>query len=428
MLNTKINFNKILDVKIDLNFFNQLFLLLYAMFFTLTFSDSLSKGIILYAILFCWLVTAIFIDCKWIEKSKMLILCFVVYFILLLIRALVTGSFEGLDTFFRNNIYFFAWIVIGVFYSNNIDKFDLKTVLTIVIGFLFVSYFATVVGLLEYPSASRDLASSGIHMLNPLYKSLGIGGFPYIYQIPYLIIVAIGTIGFKSGKGKNISFMALLLLVIIVVLLADYTTALIISAGSFVLAVILKGDKHIANKLIVVGVVLIIVLIFRVQLLTFLVDVFFTDTSSAFRLRLTQLIDAMSGAGVGSMQRFEMMEKSFYVFFNNPFFGTLFTDGVGGGHSDIVDALGSYGMLSIFYYGIFEVAAYYQYKQLETKSNKVSFILIHLVFIFARITNPALASASIACTVYFICPTILYFNENRYSKQQLIKEQEQEKL
>ena len=428
MFNTKINFNKILDVKIDLKFFNQLFLLLYAMFYTLTFAANISKGIILYTILFCWLVTAIFIDCKWLEKSKMLILCFVVYFILLLTRALVTGSFGVLDIFFRNNIYFFAWIVIGVFYSHNIDKINLKTVLTIVIGFLFISYLATIVGLLQYPTASRDLASSGIHMSNPLYMSLGIGGFAYIYQIPYLIIAAIGTIGFKSKQGKNISFMTLLLLVIIVVLLADYTTALIISAGSFMLAVIFKGDKHIANKLIIVGVGLIIVLIFRVELLTFIVDVFFPDTSSVFRRRLLELIDAMSVDGVGSLDRFTMMENSISAFLNNPFFGTLFTESVSGGHSDIVDALGSYGMFSIFYYGIFEVAAYYQYKQLKMKSNKVSFILIHFIFIFARITNPALASASIACTMYFICPTILYFNENRYSKQQLIKEQEQEKL
>ncbi|WP_335489387.1 hypothetical protein, partial [Bacillus sp. JJ1773] len=71
------------------------------------------------------------------------------------------------------------------------------------IFFYFIASIQTFLGLMEYPLASRELAT-GTAPLQQIYMSLGIGGFGFVYSAVFINIIILYFLVKKHPNVNNI--------------------------------------------------------------------------------------------------------------------------------------------------------------------------------------------------------------------------------
>ena len=259
-------------------------------------------------------------------------------------------------TFFTNKDSTLLWgyqsllfllpVILGYYYvfyrPEAIDLFSKALIL-----FTLVTVVTTIVGLIEFPQASRILAtiatSDDAEALK--YGWHNIGGYSFIYVCVLLYPVLI--LAYKLKRINRIVFFSVFIVLLTLIILSEYTTALLLFIISSILFFFSK--KLNPKQLFIVGI------------LMFLAVFFLWDMFKNFLLWLADVIDnenisprlvALSG-GVTGIENFEdnrinLYRASINGFFSSPVFGKILgTTTTAGGHSFILDSLANYGILGI---------------------------------------------------------------------------------
>ena len=398
---------------------NLLLLAVFTLFFFCTLLQPYLKGILLYSLVILWFISALFIDTRWLYKSKVFLLAVIGYSVIVLADGVAGKTQTEIDNLIKSYVYSFAFMLMGVFYACNYRKFSFKYYFLMLFAALLISNICTIVGLRQYPTASRDLAS-GNSELSETFKKLGIGGYSFIYQTPYIVALLLLMFSMKMKLWKKLVLIASVILFSYTVLKSNYTTAFLTVIMAIVLSVCFKSGRNNVLKIMVLLLLVITAYIFRVQILE--IGISFFDQDSVIAMRLSELLDSLRPGSDITFNRINLMLKSFDAFAESPIIGGFGKVKTIGGHSDFIDSLGRFGLIGFFFYNLifFEVARV-QYKMLKTKKCKTYFILIQFLFFFNRLTNTVMSSQGIFAVVFLLVPVMLLIIEQKYIEKYVKK-------
>ena len=274
---------------------------------------------------------------------------FTVYFFLFLLLSyfLFYTQWSTYITFLEKTYNYFLFIT-PIFIVSNINllnnsKFNSYLLYLILVIYLF-TLFTTFFGLIEFPSASRDLASYQNFLF---YSQRNIGGYGFFYSLPFF-----GLILINLKKNKILNFLIWFLILLCIVLSQYFILLMIFLLTFFIRVKTIKFNLFLLRLMVFFGSFIIFIIIFNnsfINLLKFLIDLtdflnlsFLSEKISDF---VNLLLTNQGGNSIDS--RFYVYIKSVISFFRNPFFGSLLEPnpiGSVGGHSEILDLLGSTGI------------------------------------------------------------------------------------
>lgn len=128
----------------------------------------------------------------------------------------------------------------------------LKMILSILLFFSILTGITTLIGLQQFPMASRWLAGAHTPEMIATLRSMNIGGYSYIYAMGLMFPLAIGLFLY-SNQGMMIRFLSLiaLLLLPIVIFYSQYMIALymvIFSVLAIIIFALADGLKRIVHR------------------------------------------------------------------------------------------------------------------------------------------------------------------------------------
>jgi len=211
-----------------------------------------------------------------------------------------------------------------------------------------VTCVTTLIGHVQYPMASRELASGTAIYDTEKYLRANIGGYEFIYALTLLIPIVLWQIGKARGFGR-IWYLAVLVLMIMCVYSSQYTLALICVAIAFLVVFIQK------NKIVAVIVTACLTLFWLANGLELLANIFYWASENVgtdyVRDRLLQVAQLLSGRSVSTQTsdaRIQHYINELKYFSQSPIFGNnflTFHKKTVSGHSLILDMLASGGVI-----------------------------------------------------------------------------------
>jgi len=224
----------------------------------------------------------------------------------------------------------------------------LNSYLLFLISFIYIfTIFTSFLGLLEFPTASRDLASYQNFLF---YSQRNIGGYGFFYSLPFF-----GLILINLSKNKILNFLIWFSILLCIVLSQYFILLMIFLLTFFIRVKTIKFNLFLFRLMVFFGSFIIFIIIFNnsfINLLKFLIDLtdflnlsFLSEKISDF---VNLLLTNQGGNSIDS--RLYVYIKSVISFLRNPFFGGLLEPnpiGSVGGHSEILDLLGSTGIFGL---------------------------------------------------------------------------------
>lgn len=233
----------------------------------------------------------------------------------------------------------------------------------IVVAFTCVT---TIIGCMVFPNASRILATGNTSITGTslTYDIFNIGGYGFVYST--VLMYPLVILAFKAKKLHIIPTVAITALLYYMVIQTEYTFALLLLMLSTLLFFVKRNISIKRFILLMLG-FFVVVLIFRVTiaaLFSYIGNLLGNQT----------MVDKINAAflGTDAVDNFDddrgaLYMKSLNLFLSQPLFGSLLGGSKNvGGHSFLLDALGTYGLvggglLAFMYRGIYRVF----YKPLE---------------------------------------------------------------
>ncbi len=250
-----------------------------------------------------------------------------------------------------------------------------RRLLLYISALLVLSMVTTYLGNQQFPGASRSLAhyqedSTG---LLPLYTSMNIGGFGFIYTIT--LVLPLLAYWIKTSKIALVVSIAIFVVAILCIISSQYTIALLMS---FISVVLCFFPKRIRQAHLITFAALLIMLIISGPL----IEEFFLYLSNnvegnMMSARLEEVYMILSGSGVETTSdtatRIGHISQSWNTFFNNVLFGSRIG---AGGHSYLVDTLAHFGIIGL---AAVVVSFRYMYKKYVAIFRKTEFYYYVLV-------------------------------------------------
>ncbi len=271
-------------------------------------------------------------------------------------RALFPFILFQMLTYFTQSVGIIMWgynvllFLIPVIVGYNIlyeRRSEIKKYSAVLLGALGITVLTTIIGLIRNPFAARVLATSesADNVFEVSYSWQNIGGYTFVYTIVLLYPLLI--LAFKRGKINGLLTALIAFSILAMVFLSEYTTALLLFLITSVM--FLFGRRLTKDNVIVFAVIGIAVV--------FLLQDYFSDLlvwlgrasgSATLEERLTALAGGTQGLENSESNRLELYRMSINTFFKNPILGTAFKGGGGtGGHSQLLDALATYGLVGV---------------------------------------------------------------------------------
>lgn len=234
------------------------------------------------------------------------------------------------------------------FYYNKICTFkQFSTVLIIVFLFTTYSLICTIPFFLTQPGMIRATASDG--PLQILMQQSGAMN----YALPHCAIFVIPALcfGYKYSSFKGVkAFMLLLILeTFIIVYIGEATTPLLLGIVSLILSMAYNAKKSFRTNFVKIVVFLLFLIPLMSKSFTFFITSFLKNlfngtefVNKINELESTLLYGEITGDDVESRQ--DLLDKTMSAFLDNPLFGTLNSDLLGG-HNYLLDLLASLGLL-----------------------------------------------------------------------------------
>ena len=325
-------------------------------------------------------------------------------------------------TFYRALNFILPIIICYYLISNNL-KNHIRVLVFVIIGFIAITSITSIIGLLDYPMASRQLATgmSGDPNLM-VYYSKNIGGFEIAYMIPIVLPIIFAMYG--KDKLKFIQLLVLIVPMIYFIYASQYVIALfslIVSLTSILFS------RYISSKKIwfIVFAILVIVLLYRSSIADLLYYLAGNNSSTVLLSRFSVLGDKIMGLemtqDVYRLREFAYI-TSINTFLSNPIFGGVISgSGKIGGHSFILDLLASYGVIGIIVLFVtFKQIFKYLYRPFKEQNYYGYMLWSFILSIFLSIIN---TSANIFAIGLFV-PTVAFYLQCKYRLEiaQIIKQ------
>ena len=255
-----------------------------------------------------------------------------------------------------------------------------------------ITAVTTIIGNDKYPQASRFLATfEQDNPLNQLYTSKNIGGFSLAYALVLLTPIIIYLT--KSKKMNRIIGIGFLVLLGVTLMAMEYGMAVLLYAASLSLLLIPRLTTK--RIIILLVVVLLFVLLFGGLVANIFEEISLSVDSEALSERFMAIAEVLRGedktTSATAQNRTELYGKSWDAFINSNLLGAWGNKSVGnpGGHSFVLDAMGSFGLLGIVALVFVFVSMYkVTLKPYRTQSIYPYLLWIYLVASVLMVLNP----------------------------------------
>lgn len=315
---------------------------------------------------------------------------------------------KSLTEMFGKYFPYILWPLLYRLTRGNVNR-KLKAALTVIfIAFFAVSVILTLTTLSVDSNASRLLAGKATESERAAYYAKGVGGYGFVFGsvfISYALVKFGRRINFKPGK---IAIIALLAVIAVMVILASYTTAIILFFILVFVSAFTSAKKHnwIGFVLLFAGVLLVI--LFRNSIFEIFAQLGKSLELPYVENRFTQLLQASDEGSVEGLRRYTLYKESLDAFFSQPLTGAAEV----GGHSEIFDLLGMYGVFAI----PFIVSQALMFRQMA-KDSVFKVEIVYWIF-FAYMFIDTVDSIVTIPIVYYIIPFILSYSDDE--KERLV--------
>ncbi len=321
-----------------------LILLLSTFYFTPAW--SLQKVIIIYPLLLLWIVTANCNDRSWFGRSTPFFLLLFAFFILDFVRYTTTGDSSIMRSYLTHKLLLYMWPIFLLYYMEHIDQF--RKIQKWLVMMLLISAVFTIIGNIQYPEASRLLASSGganYAGVREMYRQRYIGGYDFIFGIVFLIVP---TVVYAKQK-RDIKYYILTAIFMVTILVGAYTIGIAIAFASLLL---IFGNWDKVSKLVVASAGIICLLfIFYEPLLIGLAYVGETIGADILVKRAEQMLTNTYVSTYGEGNRLQLYTNAILNIFERPILGLLSgaQKSHGSGHSMLLEYFEYYGIFGFVY-------------------------------------------------------------------------------
>ena len=315
---------------------------------------------------------------------------------------------KSLTEMFGKYFPYILWPLLYRLTRGNVNR-KLKAALTVIfIAFFAVSVILTLTTLSVDSNASRLLAGKATECERAAYYAKGVGGYGFVFGsvfISYALVKFGRRINFKPGK---IAIIALLAVIAVMVILASYTTAIILFFILVFVSAFTSAKKHnwIGFVLLFAGALLVI--LFRNSIFEMFAQLGKSLELPYVENRFTQLLQASDEGSVEGLRRYTLYKESLDAFFSQPLTGATEV----GGHSEIFDLLGMYGVFAI----PFIVSQALMFRQMA-KDSVFKVEIVYWIF-FAYMFIDTVDSIVTIPIVYYIIPFILSYSDDE--KERLV--------
>lgn len=315
---------------------------------------------------------------------------------------------KSLTEMFGKYFPYILWPLLYRLTRGNVNR-KLKAALTVIfIAFFAVSVILTLTTLSVDSNASRLLAGKATESERAAYYAKGVGGYGFVFGsvfISYALVKFGRRINFKPGK---IAIIALLAVIAVMVILASYTTAIILFFILVFVSAFTSAKKHnwIGFVLLFAGALLVI--LFRNSIFEMFAQLGKSLELPYVENRFTQLLQASDEGSVEGLRRYTLYKESLDAFFSQPLTGATEL----GGHSEIFDLLGMYGVFAI----PFIVSQALMFRQMA-KDSVFKVEIVYWIF-FAYMFIDTVDSIVTIPIVYYIIPFILSYSDDE--KERLV--------
>lgn len=331
---------------------NLLSLITMISFFFIPYLSQYRRVIIYYPLVLVWITSAMKLDKTWLKKAYKSYFYLYILLLLSLVITLTSGSYTELSRFFFYTFMTFMWQFVFVFYRYNFRLIENKIHVFIIMS--LIGTISTLVGLINYPHASRDLAT-GAHMLveeKLMYQQMGIGGYSFIYGLVFLIPALYVSVRRSSRKIDKLFIILVLLLSVVTVILSSYSIAI----GLMIVMLIFAHFLSSKSKYRVVSIIWLILLLFFTFLFRYSIIKFAANMASDFDLllvsqRLNEIYNAMRYDQFLNLERSKLYINGMLNFFDRPFWGVDVSNDLlrKSGHSEIIYYFERYGFFGSSY-------------------------------------------------------------------------------
>ena len=299
-------------------------------------------------------------------------------------------------------LHYLTWPILLGSVDEQLSRKQKLLILRTIIVVCIIGNLASLSVLLTNNEVSRILASSS-QVAKDYYYALGVGGYGYVYAMAFLTYGAIVWLINARSPGEKALLIVYLITNYFFILFASYTIAIILTLVLTLMALTTKMYYKKAKTALILFLVLI--LVFRESLITIGISVADHFDLTWVSDRLSRLLDVQTTGDYGELKRSKLYLRSINSFLTNPIFGA----GTVGGHSQILDSFGNFGIfatLSVFL--LYRLAKFC--RVVSRHRNLLIFFLTF--FVFATIDT--CSAMQIPIIVFFVCPLIL--KEKAYEK------------
>ena len=315
--------------------------------------------------------------------------------------------YGGIETvyFVVSTFLVFFPVVLFWYYKDRLTEKECKILAVLFFVCLLYGAINTYKVLLEYPLASRLMATSR----GDEYSKMGAGGygFAYLLMLSYPVLLYIS----KKEKNKVLKVLYVFMMVFFVLTLikCEYTTCLLLLFLGIIIYISFNSNVLVN---VIIWSIFVMCLIFGIgmdDIFMFLARLF--EGTEVIAVRLRDVAGAFSNEGFDGMDssRYELYIESVEGFINSPFVGTAYSfEMIKGGHSTVLDTLAVYGLVG-FTAVVYAIVSGYKNIKKCVQDKKVYQLTI-LLFWVLSILNPTLYIYQLGIIVFFISPVILRKN------------------
>lgn len=271
----------------------------------------------------------------------------------------------------------------------------IKKYLQMTVVVMTITSVTTIIGLVMYPEASRELASGTEIFDTTEYTIRNIGGYEHIYALVVLLPFILWLIKNTDRFARIVNILCMIIN-LYCIYKSQYTIAIVAAVAILMLLFLQKYKKV---SIILFSVLAIVLLVGGTSIMDFLSNVFrvFSENIGLdyVKDRLLQVSQLLKGVAVHtetSADRIEYYQKCWELFLKKPIWGnnfSLYSDDNISGHSMILDVMSGLGLI-----GLGSVICIFGHslkvlikEKVESYSSTV--VITWIAFILISILNPS---------------------------------------
>lgn len=345
----------------------------------------------------------------WILTSVSLYTIFVVGKSLLLGRGLFST-----DAF---NAYVIVFLTVIFFWSRRQTEEKRKSLLGLILLAFCFNYVYSIWVLTKDPGASRTAAAIGVLEKSPYDILNAVGSFDAVYGgISVVAIFLFMLRNMEKKDKKKWLIAALLVLALVFIYMAEYATALVLLM--LTVALVFSSRNLALSGLLFAGFALI--LVYHEAVGQWVIDLSSgfsgSKTIRGKMLDFGEMFKTFEATGTygGLDGRAARMQWSIDSFLADPLFGGYGKEGNRiGGHSELLDMLGKYGLVGFGLFATFFVSLYNEIKRgLQNPEMKKCCTIVFLVWVITAVLNPALYSLQMVPMILLLPLTNAYVRQD----------------